>query len=452
MTNAGNLPQEVSSSANEALSEDELNRAAAGEIDVRDLMDRYRRWMRDSSKPAITSISCCPRTIDTDPWRWARKNDEERRKALEEAKESDPAMMRFGLCFTLMDDGYFAYDGGTQHRGSWWWYPEYDAPLGEPKGSCVEIRPAFWRRDFSGAAVFVNGSDYDKAISFDAPMRDFSTGRIGRSFVVPRVDGRIFVPATLPAGVDDNGIPMDQATFIRDGSGKTGQEASADGRTRWLTAAGLELFLSPTGMLDRLSWKGTRILSGGHPVIVLPEWREIQPANRGATTMPASLDDPQGLVWRGIVGWSETGRAEEDFLVDEWEIAVAPGEYGATTLTITDRFQALQDFEPRMWRQYFFLPVSAWAGRRASLPSAQTTIALPKRLGSESLGGGREIVLESDGFAISIRSGIEYGLVDHRKYNTSDYLWAGYPAPRNIVKGYRLELKTVVEIRPSGKR
>jgi hypothetical protein len=129
VTNAGSFPKEVSPLVNGAMSEDELDLVASGKLAFADLMDRYRRWNRDSAKPAMSIVSCYPRSIDCDPWRWARKTEAERRAIIEEGRKADPAMMRFGLCFTLMGEGYFAYDAGTQARGGDWWYPEYDLPL-----------------------------------------------------------------------------------------------------------------------------------------------------------------------------------------------------------------------------------------------------------------------------------------------------------------------------------
>lgn len=211
VTNIGTLPRIVSSLANGAMSEDELNLVAAGKMDFENLMDRYLRWCRDSAKPALTIVSCYPRTIDPDPWRWAKKTDAERGKILAEGRTADPAMMRFGLGFTLMGDGYFAYDGGTQARGSDWWYPEYEAPLGLPSGSAREIAPLVWAREFSGASVRVNGSRYDEELAFDRVMKDASTGRVARSFVLPRTDGRIYLVTAEP----ENEVPADELRFPR---------------------------------------------------------------------------------------------------------------------------------------------------------------------------------------------------------------------------------------------
>lgn len=194
VTNIGSLPKTVSEQVNGAVSEDELNLVVDGKKDFDDLMDRYLRWCRDSAKPCLTIVSCHPRTIDADPWKWAKKSQAERESLLAEGRASDPAMMRFGLCFTLMGEGYFAYDGGTQARGSHWWYPEYDTDIGVPLGPARAISSKVWTRKFSGAMVYVNGSDQDQNIGFDQPMKDVSTGQVSQSFVIPKTDGRILIP------------------------------------------------------------------------------------------------------------------------------------------------------------------------------------------------------------------------------------------------------------------
>lgn len=42
----------------------------------------------------------------------------------------DLQLMRFGLGFALMGNGYFAYDYGSDHHGNTWWYDEYDNGAG----------------------------------------------------------------------------------------------------------------------------------------------------------------------------------------------------------------------------------------------------------------------------------------------------------------------------------
>ena len=52
--------------------------------------------------------------------------------------------MRFGLAFTLMNDGYFSHELGDTDHGQDWWYDELDYKLGEPLGAAqrIVLRPA----------------------------------------------------------------------------------------------------------------------------------------------------------------------------------------------------------------------------------------------------------------------------------------------------------------------
>ena len=178
IANTGRFSSEVSPLVNGTMSEDELNEAASGLLNFSNLVDRYLRWCGESAKPALSIISCHPRTIDTDPWLWAKKTVAERQAILEKESRADLPMMRFGLCFTLLGEGFFAYDGGPQDRGSHWWYPEYDVPLGQPLANAISIDPDVWERDFRGGKVIVNGSTYDESVTFPGNMKDVSTGRV----------------------------------------------------------------------------------------------------------------------------------------------------------------------------------------------------------------------------------------------------------------------------------
>jgi hypothetical protein len=45
--------------------------------------------------------------------------------------------MRFNLGTTLMGNGYYYYDGGTQQHGQTWWYDEYDGGMGSSLSGAV---------------------------------------------------------------------------------------------------------------------------------------------------------------------------------------------------------------------------------------------------------------------------------------------------------------------------
>ena len=192
MVNHWNLPNSNFDKANGALAEDEINRVIDGEVDFENFLNRYIRWTTESIKPTVTTIVCHPKGVITEPSVLASMTDEERQIEFDRAYTTDDQqIMRFGLTTALMGDGYFAYDYGCW-RGAWWWYKEYDAPLGYPKGVAYKNSNGTWQRDYEGGTVIVNGTNYDTIINFSSPHTDVSTEEISQIFTLPSFDGRIF--------------------------------------------------------------------------------------------------------------------------------------------------------------------------------------------------------------------------------------------------------------------
>ena len=160
--------------------------------------------------------------------------------------------MRFGLATTLMGDGYYSFDLHTRWRGQYWWYPEFDAPLGYPTGPCERNADGTWHRQFDGGLVVVNPTDWDASVELDQLHRDVSSGQVDRRFVVPRLDGRIYLPsdgpiqpgtlppaepqltATGPAGV----VERDGNLVLRDGHGMAHPDRPVRTRSKASAATG----------------------------------------------------------------------------------------------------------------------------------------------------------------------------------------------------------------------
>lgn len=191
MCNGWNLPNENFDKTNGAMAEDEINRVIDGEVDFENFLNRYIRWTTECIKPTVTTIVCSPRGVETDPAVFLSWTPEQQQQARDNAQFLDLKTMRFGLTTTLMGDGYFAFDYGVL-RGDWWWYPEYDAPLGYPKGVAYKNSNGTWQRDYEGGTVIVNGTNYDAVIKLSPPHTDVSTGEISQHFTLPSFDGRIY--------------------------------------------------------------------------------------------------------------------------------------------------------------------------------------------------------------------------------------------------------------------
>ena len=102
-----------------------------------ELWDYYQAWCTVTVKPAITSVeSAVPDQIaygyDYSPQRHTPAS------TWDFARDYYP-YMRFGLAFTLMNDGYFSHELGDTDHGQDWWYDELDYKLGTPLGPAQRI-------------------------------------------------------------------------------------------------------------------------------------------------------------------------------------------------------------------------------------------------------------------------------------------------------------------------
>jgi hypothetical protein len=104
----------------------------------------------------------------------------------------DMNKMRLGLTLSLLNDNtYFTYDFGPRDHGQAWWFPEYEANIGNPLGAYYEKDDTYWR-EFENATV-VSSPDKDVTVTFDTIHTDITTNEQSQTFVVKKGDGRIFI-------------------------------------------------------------------------------------------------------------------------------------------------------------------------------------------------------------------------------------------------------------------
>jgi len=94
-------------------------------------------WSADSVQPGIT-FCLMTHPLGWQGWRVGR-GDKVTTPGEVDRVRRDFARMRTGLLAALMTDAYYAYDFGTVWYGLPFWYAEYDAPLGQPKGPGHEV-------------------------------------------------------------------------------------------------------------------------------------------------------------------------------------------------------------------------------------------------------------------------------------------------------------------------
>lgn len=437
MLNAWNIPRTGFASLNGVLAEDEINRVMDGNVDFEDFLARYLRWSRESRKPVTTTIVCRPQIINDDPWRWSKLTPEQRRAEQEKAR-TDEQPMRFGLTTTLLGDGYFAYDSGTMGRGTWWWYKEFDAPLGYPKGEAKRHEDGTWWREFDGGTVVVNGSAYDAVVAVPRNSRDLSTGRVGKSFTVPMFDGRLLLPSDEPPTPGPDVIPR----LTRQPSGQA-VEATVlpDGKTMLRTAGGLEVRVEPNGTLPGLMWRGETLLRGGTPVVATPPFRTFrleEAAISGrfpaADQLPAATST--GLVSRGVWTFEQQRAAVTE------RLTLGPGD----KITLRFECEALTALDIRMWRHYWALPVALYSGAQAAAEGK--TLALPATFkDTDLLPATKTFTVTDQQKRVTIQSSVPLTLIDHRRYNTDEYLLAGYPVNGKVAPGAKWEVEMTVSIK-----
>ena len=419
MVNDWNLPGRGFATLNGALSEDEINRVIDGKVDFEGFLGRYLRWTRESRKPAVTMIVCRPQSLNDDPWRWHKLNHKEREALVEKARTGDEKTMRFGLATTLMGDGYFGYDTGTMGRGNWWWYREYDAPLGHPRGPARRNADGTWQRDYDGGTVVVNGTLYDAVPELSAKHRDISTGRVGTRFTVPSFDGRIFLPTAEPLTTTPDVEPRVTATAPM----KLRAAKLDGGILAAQTPGGLDLRFDATGALRHVLWHGRPVFTGGWSFSTTPSSAQFHAENVSGGIGEAT-DARARLGFRGAL-------VEGGQRVDFTEACVVGHD---NRFALRYEFTAATDLNLRLWRHYFAFPVARYAN--ASARTDTTRVTLPATLKDTALlPSAKRIVVEAGNTTVTIESSLSLGLVDHRKYGTDEYLLAGYPVHGAVKQG-----------------
>ncbi len=432
MINDWNLPTKGFRDLNGCLAEDEVNRIIAGKVDFAGFLARYLRWSNESRKPAVTMLVCCPKGLDGDVWGFHKLSREDRQKAIEQARQNDQRTMRFGLALTLMGDGYFGFDAANMGRGTWWWYPEFDAPLGYPKGPAKQRTDGLWQREFDGGTVLVNGSRYDAAVELPGRMKDVSTKRVGTRFTLPMMDGRIYLPSTDAPSAGD-----DQPPRLTRERPRQVRAAPLDDQVVVQTPGGLDLWFEATGELKTIVWRQQTPMTGGWPMVAAPPFRQFESRAVAAPEVTHG-DGTARLVFRS------------QLTHESQRVALT------TTCTVTadERFTLRFDYtaetalDLRLWRHYFAFPVAQYGGGSATADGKSVT--LPATFGTDALlPGAQRIEVAGPAAKVSIDSSLPLALVDHRRYNAPEYLLAGYPLSGKVPAGQQGTVAIRVGVAPA---
>ncbi len=89
---------------------------------------------------------------------------------------SNYGTVRFGLTSTLLANGYYNFDYGTNNRSFTPYYDEYDVSLGRPSGAAynvldsgaASVKAGVWRRDFERGISLVNSTNQTRTYTLPA--------------------------------------------------------------------------------------------------------------------------------------------------------------------------------------------------------------------------------------------------------------------------------------------
>ena len=172
------------------LAEDQVGRIRHGQLSLEQFLEGYRATATASRTPAVIGVVNGGSDLDIREYLALSR---EQQAAEQEKVRANAQAMRFGLCATLMGDGYYGYDLGP-HRGQHWWYAEY-AKIGYPTGPAQRMPAGLWMRRFRDGdgvetTVVVNGAKRPGLREWGADSAPgFGNGL--KRVTIPSLDGAI---------------------------------------------------------------------------------------------------------------------------------------------------------------------------------------------------------------------------------------------------------------------
>ncbi len=103
--------------------------------------------------------------------------------------------MRLGWVLSLLNDNtHFTCDFGPRDHGQAWWFDEYEADLGKPRGNYYKDGNVYFREFEKG---IVAASPHTRTtITLNPEYVELTTGEQAVSFVIDKGEGRIFLKKT----------------------------------------------------------------------------------------------------------------------------------------------------------------------------------------------------------------------------------------------------------------
>jgi len=335
--------------------------------------------------------------------------------------------MRFGLATALMSDGYFSYDLHTRWRGQRWWYPEYDAPLGWPKGPAQKQPDGTWAREFDGGTVVVNPTPLDVRITTHGRRLDVSSGKVAREFLIPAQDGRLLL-YTREA--------------LREGTLPEVPLLTAEGPEP--IVVGGEVALVRLGRAGVQLWKADGRLAcwqvGDEPLVeplrtqlaASDNWRDFATENASLR-----LEGARTLVMEGQ-------RVLGDFRLAYTKRLTVKG----SQVTLQCHWRALSPGTIYSWRERLALPPATWAGGTWQAAGQQGVFPQDVADPPQMAKGLHKVVLTTAaGLQLEVAFSGPGWLADERFWNAPGYLLALQPFTGEVAEGQEWDYSVKVRFR-----
>lgn len=400
--------------------EDYVDAVLEGRMAWQDLLKKYLHWTQTPSQPNVTVLGCAS-GVEPPFEAFKTASKEERQAYLDRGRKLNHRM-RFGLATALMGDGYYSYDLHTRWRGQFWWYPEFDAPLGYPAGNCQEREDGTWHRRFDGGQVIVNPTNWDTIVRFDDMQQDISSRQIDREFVVPRLDGRVFLPTDRQRDPGEFSAPQPRLTM----SGPSGV-LERDGLTLLRDGRGMAVMVGSDGTLVGLGVNGEDLIEKMSVTIVSDDrWR-----NFAAGDVRRSHSSAESILLEGQ-------RVEDDHsLAFTQEIRLADNH-----LTADYSWRAESSMQLRSFRHAIRFSAAKLGGRTLETDQGKVHLPLDTPAKPNLAHGIKTLqVPGAHGSSLSIQLPQPAMLIDDRCYNGSGYLLMFHPVANEIAQGHTWEYR-----------
>ena len=144
--------------------------------------------------------------------------------------------MRLFTTMTLtLSDGYPLYVTGVwEDQQSHYWYPFWDADLGQPVGPKTqryqEDIEGLYIREFTNGWAVYNRSGAAQTISLSQSVTGVSSGKSGITHILADLDGEMYLKAPNPADVNSDGkINVLDLVQVTNGLGTSAPDPNGDG-------------------------------------------------------------------------------------------------------------------------------------------------------------------------------------------------------------------------------